>query len=549
MQLWDALTERKRGTLHAWNGTGFETADWDEVVRDAERIAVGLRRAGIGPGIPLAAVLTNSPLAVRGLLGAWLAGAPVASLPVPARGMSVGEYAEQLVTLREHVGSPMIVTDERLADMLPERVGLGAPVRGWESFPADGPFEASPPEADELAFVQYSSGSTAMPKGCMLSARAIASQLEILAEMAEITPGAETVGSWLPLSHDMGVFGCLLFAWAWDLDLALSSPERFMMSPRTWFSDCADFGATLSAGPPSALGTAVRAHSIGSLSAPLRLRVCVIGAERIEAARLAQASEAFAPYGLTPAVWMPAYGLAEATLVVAATGVAEEPSAIHVDTAALADGTIAELDGRDERSTTIVSVGRACAGARVRLAEPDRLAEILVSSPSLSMGYFGDGEKTADRFRDGEFVTGDLGFERGDHLYVVGRSDDVLCVSGRNVYAREIEAAVDALDGVRSGCSTIVHLGDESASNGHGRLVMLLELRDEAADHRALASAAARTATAKAGITLNECVFLGKGTLPKTPSGKIQRFRCRQLLAGEQLEPLARVELQGAART
>lgn len=546
MQLWDALTTTKRGTLHVWNGSGFDAASWNEVAADARRIAAGLRDAGVGPGIPVAAVLTNSALAVRGLLGAWLAGAPVASLPVPARGMSVGEYGDQLVALREHVGSPILVTDQRLADMLPERVALGSSVRSWESLVVDRRIEPSPPEPDELAFVQYSSGSTAMPKGCMLSGRAIANQLEILADMAGIEPGAETVASWLPLSHDMGVFGCLLFAWAWDLDLALSAPERFMVAPRTWFGDCADFGATLSAGPPSALGAAARAHAVGKLSRDLCLRVCVVGAERIDSSVLAHATETFAPYGLDSAVWMPAYGLAEATLVVAATGVEERPSALLVDSVALADGVIRELDPASERATPIVAVGRSCRGTAVSFEEPGRLSEIHVSSPSLSMGYFGDAEKTAERFRDGRFVTGDLGFERDGQLYVVGRSDDVLCVGGRNVYAREIESAVDALDGVRRGCSTIVDV--EAGENGFARLVMLLELRDEAADHRALAAAAARTATAKAGITLNECVFLDKGTLPKTPSGKIQRFRCRQLLAGDRLEPIARVELQGAGR-
>jgi acyl-CoA synthetase (AMP-forming)/AMP-acid ligase II len=546
MQLWDALTDGKRGTLHVWNGKRFEAARWDDVVRDAYRIAAGLRRAGIGPGTPLAAVLTNSPLAVRGLLGAWLTGAPVASLPVPARGMSVGEYGEQLVTLRDHVGSPMIVTDERLADMLPERVSLGSSVRSWESLPFDKRIEAAPPEPDELAFVQYSSGSTAMPKGSMLTGRAIANQLDILGEMAGIAPGAETVASWLPLSHDMGVFGCTLFAWAWDFDLALSTPGRFIMSPRTWFADCADFGATLSAGPPSALGAATRAQS--KLSRELRLRVCVIGAERIESGTLEAATAALSPYGLDASVWMPAYGLAEATLVVSAIGVEEEPSLVCVDTVALADGYVVELDPGSERATPIVAVGRPCGATAVRMTEPHRLSEIRVSSPSLSTGYFGDAEKTTERFRDGEFLTGDLGFQRKDQLYVVGRADDVLCVGGRNVYAREIEAAVDRLAGVRSGCSTIVDVADDGASNGVARLVMLLELRDEAPDYRALAAAAARTATAKAGITLNECVFLGKGMLPKTPSGKIQRFRCRQLLASDRLEPVARLELQGAAR-
>jgi fatty-acyl-CoA synthase len=122
----------------------------------------------------------------------------------------------------------------------------------------------------------------------------------------------------------------------------------------------------------------------------------------------------------------------------------------------------------------------------------------------------------------------------------VGRSDDVLSIAGRNVYARGIEEAVDLLEPVRSGCSTILDVGED----GRARLVMLLELADDQADTRDVAREVSRMAKAKAGVVLDECMFLARGALPKTPSGKIQRFRCRQLVASELLEPVARVELR-----
>jgi fatty-acyl-CoA synthase len=163
-----------------------------------------------------------------------------------------------------------------------------------------------------------------------------------------------------------------------------------------------------------------------------------------------------------------------------------------------------------------------------------------VRSPSLASGYYRDPLETAARFRDGELASGDLGFLHDGELYLVGRSDDVLSVAGRNVYAREIEAAVDLFEAVRSGCSTLIDVGSESRS----RLVMLLELKDGETDYRGLALAASRTARRKAGVLIDECVFLPRGALPKTPSGKIQRFRCRQMLAGEELDPLERVALR-----
>jgi fatty-acyl-CoA synthase len=255
---------------------------------------------------------------------------------------------------------------------------------------------------------------------------------------------------------------------------------------------------------------------------------------------LGAATEALSPYGLTASSWLPAYGMAEATLVISSIEADEEPSARGVDSVALADGEVRDCDEGDDGATAIVSVGRPRLGVEVRMADAGRLSEFHVRSTSLAQGYFGDPAVTAERFRDGELATGDLGFIRDGQLYVVGRGDDVLSVAGRKVYAREIEAQVDLLEAVRTGCSTIV----EVDGDGRSRMVMLLELKDEGADCRILAAQASRAAKAKAGVVLDECIFLSNGTLPKTPSGKIQRFRCRHLVVSEELDPLARVTLR-----
>jgi fatty-acyl-CoA synthase len=539
VKLFEALTAPKRGALHWWDGDRFVREPWADVAAQAHRVAAGLRRVGVGPGVPVASVLTNSPDTVRGLLGVWLAGGAAASLPVPARAMGGDEYIAQIAALCAHVGSPFLAVDDGLACLLTEEA-LEMPVRSWSSLAVDARIDPAPPGEDDLAFVQYSSGSTSVPKGCMLSTRAIGNQLGTLMEMVDAVPGGETIASWLPLSHDMGVFGCLLLSWAMDFDLVLSSPERFIYDPRTWFGDCADFGATLTAGPPSALHVAARAQATARVEREIVLRACVIGAERIAFSTFAAATEALAPYGVTGRTWLPAYGMAEATLVVSGIGLDEEPSCRYLDSIALGDGELSEVDPEHDAATPIVSAGWPCQGVQVRTSDPAQLSDLLVSSTSLADGYFGDAERTAARFVDGEVVTGDLGFVWDGQVYVVGRGDDVLSVAGRKVYARQIEAAVDLLPGVRPGCSTIVDVGEK----GRGRLVMLVELKDELVDHRELATMAAKTAKSKAGVLIDECLFLAKGALPKTPNGKIQRFRCRQLVSAGALEPIARVELR-----
>jgi fatty-acyl-CoA synthase len=537
--LWEALESGSgSSSLHCLDGEGAHSATWSEVAREARQMTAGMRRAGVVPGARVAAVLTNGPQVVRGILGVWLCGGAVASLPVPARGMDIEEYARQLTSICEQLGPVMLVIEEHLLGLLPESLCERVRVRAWESFAASGSIEPSPPQDDELAFIQYSSGSTSAPKGCMLSPRAIAAQLELVREMIEGRPGREVTVSWLPLSHDMGMFGCLLTPWVNDWDLYLSTPERFAFSPRTWFGDMARFGGTMTAGTNTALYMGARA-SRRRLEGELAVRACIIGAERVEWQTLRLAVEALGPYGLREEALMPAYGMAEATLALTATPAREAPRRVVLDAVALADGELRELDPSDPVATSIVSAGRPCAGVELVGAGGERVSELRVRSPSLASGYLSEPQLTRERFRDGELVTGDLGFVRDGHLYPVGRVDDVISVAGRNVYAREIETAVDMLAGVRRGCSTIV----EQRDGARARLTLLLESGEGGGDYRALADSAASVAMAKAAVPLDECVFLERGSLPKTPSGKIQRHRCRQMLAEDSLSPLARISL------
>jgi fatty-acyl-CoA synthase len=545
MSLWDRLTDGVaggRGSLHCWVGDRVHSARWREVTRDAEAMTAGLRGAGVEPGARVATILLNTPHAVRGILGTWLAGGVIASFPVPARGMGIEEYLEQIGELHAHLQPQVMLLDEPMLGMLPEELRVRFNARSWESVADSGRVAPCPPDEDELAFIQYSSGSTSLPKGCMLNARAIERQIELILEMIEADPYSDSNVSWLPLSHDMGLFGNLLTLWLADADLVLSTPERFMMAPRTWFGDVADSGATYTCGTPTALALAARAQRGARNPGKLNLHTVILGAERLEWETVTRAVEAFGPQGLKAETLMPAYGLAEATLAVTATPRREEPRNVVIDTVALADGEVIEVDPDDPAATRIVSAGRPITDVQVPGLSDGELGEIRVRSACLAMGYYGAEERTRERFRDGEFVTGDLGFERDGHLYPVGRTDDLISIGGRNVYAREIEAAIDDLDGVRRGCSTIVQQNEGQAQ----RLALLIELKDGVGDRDSVAAEAAALAMSKAAVPIDRCLFLEKGKLPKTPTGKIQRYRCKQLLDLDRLQPLETIELAGA---
>lgn len=543
MTLWDQLTTRVaetgRRSLYWWDGGTYRELPWIDVVTRAERMTRGLRRAGVRPGTTVASVLTNTPAAVTGTLASWLAGAAVASLPHLARGMGALEYVEQLGGLLDHVAPAATMLDEQLVRELPREMCSRYNVHSWESVVDTGTVAAAPPGEDETAFLQFSSGSTMSPKGCMLTPRAIGRQLRSLVDMFGLEYGAETMVGWAPLSHDMGFFGVTLLSWAADAHLYLSTPQRFALAPRTWMDDIADAGATITLGTNTALAVAARRHRPAHLAGKrIGLHTLALGAERIHWGTLESGLTAFGSSGLRAETYMPAYGMAEAVLAVTHTPRGSAPRFLAVDGHALADGRLVEADPDAPEASRIVSAGVACQGVELSNIDGCHVAELHVGSPSLATGYYNNPTLTAERFREGAFATRDLAFVRDGWMYPAGRVDDMLSLGGRKVYASEVEAAVDELTGVRRGCSTLVDVRNGEAS----RLTLLVEVQPDTHDYESLAVRAADLAMVKSGVPLDTCVLLSRGTLPKTPSGKVQRFRCRDLLAGGRFTPVASID-------
>ncbi|MEI2703237.1 MAG: AMP-binding protein [Baekduia sp.] len=548
MNLWDQLLHPPRpdNVLHTWTGDRFEAATWGEVTALAERKAAGLRALGVGPGSNVACVLTNTRDVCASILGIWMAGGTVVSLPVPARGMAVDDYKAQVGRICRQVDAQLLLTEERFAAAL-ELLEDGPAGAVYERLDGD-PGAASPPALDAPALIQYSSGTTEEPRGCILTADAIGSHLVLLREKMEADPDRDMGVAWLPLSHDMGLFGALMIAWVWGGNLALGTPERFLASPRTWVQDCADFGATITVGPTFAVKLAARAAAISPPEGDLKLRIWIVGSDHVEVEALDAIHAALGPSGLTRAAMTPAYGLAEATLAVTMAPPAEEPASMVVDAKALLAGTLSEVPAGHPDARRIVASGTPLRDTEVRidaerhaeLASPGfgrAVGEICIRTPSLASGYHARPDKTAERFRDGEFRTGDLGFLDGDQLYVLGRIDDMFVVAGRNIHAGELEELVMREPGVRPGGVALVDMPDD-----HDRVVCLLETESGFEGAREeLAAAISDITLAHAGVRVRECVFVARGALPKTPSGKVQRYRCRALAVADDERVLERI--------
>jgi fatty-acyl-CoA synthase len=525
--------------LQFWSDDGIEDYTWDRWRSEAERAAAGLRGKGISRGEPVGCLLTNTGPVCAGAIGVWLAGGAIVSLPTPARGMAIEVYLAQLREISEAMELRLLLAEETYAELLREHGPDDVEVISFESLGAAGPAPDDPPGPDDLAFVQYSSGSTSNPRGCMLTAGAIGAQLDMLAEAIDLDPEYDWGVSWLPLSHDMGFFGTVMLVYSNGLSGRVSPPERFLRSPRTWFEDCAETQATMTVAPNFALELAARAAKV---KPPDRfpMRNCILGGERIEPSTLEKALEVLGPSGLDSSALAPAYGMAEAVLAVTLTRAGQEPKLLSVDAAALADNRVEPVDDpASPRATTLVSSGRPLSGVELRTDGDREQGEICIRTPSLANGYAGDPQMTAERFVDGELHTRDLGFIHDGELYVQGRLDDVLVVGGRNISALDVEARVCGKAPVRPGCCALVDV----ARDGKVELVILAEATPDAPEPERTAAAIRETTMSTAGVRVDECILLPRGTLPKTPSGKIQRFRCRDLVSSGSIPAEALVGL------
>jgi acyl-CoA synthetase (AMP-forming)/AMP-acid ligase II len=524
--LWDSLlsTKGRRG-LVTHTGSVAEEHRWDDLVAASEGAAVGLAEVGVERGTPVGLVLTNGVAACTATLGIWLCGGTVVSLPTRTRGETATEYRTGLAGLARQAGAGLVLVEASQHDDIPADflASSGLRVRTCEELHRASRAEPDLPEEDDVVFIQYSSGTTGEPQGCQLSARAIHAQLKGLAEALSLDVDSDRGAMWLPLSHDMGFFGGLLLFWSLGLPGWLSSPGRFVVSPRSWLDECAQFGATLTVAPNFALDLAARAVARRGPSTRLGLRAVIVGGEQVQATTLQRAADALGPFGMRPEALTPAYGLAEATLAVTVGDVDARPTAIELDSHELADGNMVEADG-ENHAASLVSVGRPLAGVAVGVAERTDVGELVVRSPSLADGYVGQPEATEERFRNGELRTGDLGFLVDDELYVVGRDDDILVIAGRNIDARRVEQAMCTHPNLRPGDAALV----DRHEDGRPNLVAYVESRSANPDTQHLVQELAESVRAVLPVPVDEWVLLRRGRIPKTPSGKTRRFRLRR---------------------
>ncbi|MBW8873681.1 MAG: amino acid adenylation domain-containing protein [Acidobacteria bacterium] len=404
------------------------------------------------------------------------------------------------------------------------------------------------PDPAALAFLQYTSGSTSVPKGVMVSHRNLAANQRLITAGFRQTAGSVVVG-WLPVYHDMGLIGNVLQPLWSGSRCILMSPLTFLQKPVRWLEAISRYGATTSGGPSFAYELCVQ-KVMDEQKAGLdlsRWEVAFNGAEPVRADTLDRFAAAFAPCGFRRQAFAPCFGLAEATLLVTVAGAGAGPRVAPFAAAALEQGVAVPGtpgEGPAVPSRRLVGCGTAPAGVDVRIVDPEsgipcaegRVGEIWVAGESIAKGYWERPELTAETFgarlaaaaQRRYLRTGDLGFlADGGELFVTGRLKDLIIIRGRNHYPQDVELTVErSHPALRPGCGAAFSVESE----GEERLVVVQEVeRRSRAAPEELVDAIRQAVAEQHDVAVHGVVLLEVGSLPKTTSGKVQRRRCRDL--------------------
>jgi fatty-acyl-CoA synthase len=488
-----------------------------------------LQKRGIGPGAHIALLGPTSRAFVTAIQATWLTGATVVVLPLPLRLGSIEEFVVATRSRVLHADIDLLVADPELAAFLERSDGDPPTVMLDELARGSARYDSPKADPDALAILQFTSGSTADPRGVMLPHSRLLANVDAATTAASLDPDDVFV-SWLPLYHDMGLVGLLTIPMLTGTELVLAAPQDFLAAPARWMRWMSDLRATVTAGPNFSYALATRALARLDDLDLSRWRIALNGAEPVDPATVESFATAAAPHGFDPRAIFCAFGMAE----LAIAGTFPEPmTGMVTDTverAALEHDGRAVLSDSGTDTRRFARLGRAVPGLELRIVDPATgtlrgersVGELEIRGTSVMTGYYGRPDATEAVFHDDWLRTGDLAYLVDGELVVCGRMKDVIIVGGRNVLPEDVERAVAEVDGVRVG--NVIAFGAPRRA-GREAVVVVAETREK--DVEPLRDAVATRVRDAIGVPAADVVFVPPGTLPKTSSGKLQRSLCK----------------------
>jgi len=508
---------------------------WAEIEEQARSVAAGLQELGGRPGDRLAIVCQGLRPLVTTFFGAVLAGLHPSILPTPISRRRLKGYLAHIGAIVRVAEPAFVVVDEEVEEVgepLLAEAGLegrAKVVRHEYLLETSARFHPHDPDPEEIAVIQFTSGSTSSPRGVVLPHRCIVANVRAIVEHLEVAPH-DCGGGWLPMYHDMGLIGNLLGATARSIDLVLTTPFNFLRRPRRWLDVMERHNVSITAGPNVSYRHLLeRGEPAGrDLSA---WRVAIIGAEPVDAELLETFTETFGRVGFPDSGFMPAYGLAEVGLMVTGVRASEVYETVDVDRTALEGEGHAISAGPESKIVRIVSCGVPVRETEVRIVDDNEqevadrtVGEVTVSGASVMRGYFNDEKATAETLRGGRLMTGDLGYVHDGRLFVTGRKKELIIVDGRNYYPQDIERAVHGLELVRPG--SVVAFGTQV---GREEGVVVVAAPRNPQDRAHIGDSIRGVVADTLNLPVLDVVLIESGHIPRTTSGKLCRGRCRDL--------------------
>jgi fatty-acyl-CoA synthase len=550
--LGDALDYAARGVrglnFHDPRGVLVRAYPYSELRSDALAAAWRLIAAGVKPKDRIAVVAETGPEFAALFFGAVYAGAWPVPLPLPTSFGGRDSYIEQLKVQLDSADPAWFFYPEELASMAAAAAKV-AGVQGetWERFAGrDGPAVELPAAGpDDIAYLQYSSGSTRFPHGVAVTHRGLLNNLAAHSHGMEVIETDRCI-SWLPWYHDMGLVGCLLSSMANQISTDYLKTEDFARRPLAWLDLITRNEGTTGSYAPT-FGYDICARRVSSQTNVAerfdlsRWRIAGNGADMIRPDVMQAFVDAFGPAGFSAKSFLPSYGLAEATLAVTIMPPGEGIVVELVEETTLSGDGKMHRD-RPQRYRSIVNCGKPVRDMEVEIRDEDgatlgnrAIGKVYCRGPSVMVGYFRDEEATAACLDgDGWLDTGDMGYMSDGYLYIVGRAKDMIIVNGKNHWPQDIEWAVEQLPGFKAGDIAAFSI---TTPGGEETPAVLVQCRTSDAGERARLRDIIRERVR--AITGMNCVIelVPPRTLPRTSSGKLSRAKARSLYLTGEIQP------------
>jgi len=522
---------------------------YGELHDESATVARGfLGHLGLRPGERVGLMLPTGRDFFFAFFGIMLAGGIPVPLYPPWSMNRIEEYARRQAKILRDAGVRLLVTFREVTNlirMLQAQIPGLRHVITLSSLGKDSnAVNLKPASPEDIALIQYTSGSTGDPKGVVLTHSNVVANIRAIAKALEVN--SKDVGvSWLPLYHDMGLIGSWLFCLYVGIPIVILSPQAFLSRPERWLWAIHRYRASLSAAPNFAYELCSRKvdpRDIAGLDLSC-WRAALNGAEPIHRETLEGFAHRYRTYGFRKEALLPVYGLAESSVAVTIPPLGRHPRWDKVDRATFENSGRAKPSTANFRSKTLsfVSAGRPLVDHEVRIVSNHGIpvesrvqGHIQCRGPSTMKGYFGRPEATAAVMKDAWVNTGDLGYMADGELFVTGRVKDLIIKGGRNLYPQEVEQITSKLKGVRQGC--VAAFGTTGTRHAGERMIVVAETRLSGVEERErLVTGIMERVQSQLGIPPDEILLVPPQTVPKTSSGKIRREDCRRLYLEDKL--------------